>query len=170
MLTLSRAASSSLHRIYHHPRTMRTLTPADLNPAVLNVQYAVRGELAIKADELTEKLRSVEHQLPFKKVINSNIGNPQQKGLDQPPITFPRQVCLLIFMLASACCIHRPYLRFGAHPRMRGICASSNCNAVRGTCALTSPSVETVLACWPSVVRTSSSVHAHAHGYEPHLT
>lgn len=118
MLTLSRAASSSLHRIYHHPRTMRTLTPADLNPAVLNVQYAVRGELAIKADELTEKLRSVEHQLPFKKVINSNIGNPQQKGLDQPPITFPRQVCLLIFMLASACCIHRPYLRFGAHPRI----------------------------------------------------
>ncbi|TFY54697.1 hypothetical protein EVJ58_g8705 [Rhodofomes roseus] len=77
---------------------MRPLTPADLNPAILNVQYAVRGELAIKADELNEKLRSQEHQdkLPFKKVISSNIGNPQQKGLDQPPITFTRQVAALM--------------------------------------------------------------------------
>ncbi|CCM05382.1 uncharacterized protein FIBRA_07598 [Fibroporia radiculosa] len=77
---------------------MRQLTSADLNPAVLNVQYAVRGELAIKADELNEKLKSQEHKdtLPFKKVINSNIGNPQQKGLDQPPITFTRQVAALM--------------------------------------------------------------------------
>ena len=103
MLSLSRAASSRpssaplflLRRLHQHTRTMRPLTPADLNPAILNVQYAVRGELAIKADELNERLRSQEHQgkLPFKKVINSNIGNPQQKGLDQPPITFTRQVC-----------------------------------------------------------------------------
>ncbi|OSX58148.1 hypothetical protein POSPLADRAFT_1185013 [Postia placenta MAD-698-R-SB12] len=72
---------------------MRPLAVADLNPAVLNVQYAVRGELAIKADELNERLRSQEHRdkLPFSKVISSNIGNPQQKGLDQPPITFTRQ-------------------------------------------------------------------------------
>ena len=75
---------------------MHKLTVADLNPAVLNVQYAVRGELAIKADELNEKLKSDEHRdkHPFKKVISSNIGNPQQKGLDQPPITFTRQVSI----------------------------------------------------------------------------
>ena len=71
---------------------MHQLSVADLNPAVLNVQYAVRGELAIKAEDLRNKLEAGE-QLPFKRVINSNIGNPQQKGLDQPPITFTRQVC-----------------------------------------------------------------------------
>ena len=70
---------------------MKTLTPQDLNPAVLNVQYAVRGELAIKAEDLRNKLE-MGYTLPFKRVINSNIGNPQQKGLDQPPITFSRQV------------------------------------------------------------------------------
>lgn len=81
-----------------HRHAMRPLAVADLNPAVLNVQYAVRGELAIKADELNERLRSQEHRdkLPFSKVISSNIGNPQQKGLDQPPITFTRQVAALM--------------------------------------------------------------------------
>lgn len=81
---------------YHHrlfSTTMRPLTPADLNPAVAKVQYAVRGELAIKAEEFRVKLESKDHGLPFSRVISSNIGNPQQKGLDQPPLTFSRQVC-----------------------------------------------------------------------------
>lgn len=76
---------------------MHQLTVQDLNPAVLNVQYAVRGELAIKAEDLRTKLEA-GHDLPFKRVINSNIGNPQQKGLDQPPLTFTRQVCQLSAM------------------------------------------------------------------------
>lgn len=71
---------------------MRPLTAAELNPAIANVQYAVRGELAIKAEEHREKLASGTTDLPFTKVISSNIGNPQQKGLDQPPLTFSRQV------------------------------------------------------------------------------
>ncbi|KAI0797294.1 transaminase [Irpex lacteus] len=71
------------------------LTVNDLNPAVLNVQYAVRGELAIKAEDLRNKLEA-GHELPFKRVINSNIGNPQQKGLDQQPLTFTRQVAALM--------------------------------------------------------------------------
>lgn len=71
---------------------MRPLTVDQLNPAILKVQYAVRGELAIKAEDLREKLQSEKHDLPFTKVISSNIGNPQQKGLDQPPLTFTRQV------------------------------------------------------------------------------
>ena len=71
---------------------MRPLIAADLNPAIANVQYAVRGELAIKAEEHREKLASGTTDLPFTKVISSNIGNPQQKGLDQPPLTFSRQV------------------------------------------------------------------------------
>ena len=77
------------------------LTVDDLNPAVLNVQYAVRGELAIKAEEFREALKdpSASSSLPFSKVVSSNIGNPQQKGLDQPPITFVRQVRLSLHPL-----------------------------------------------------------------------
>lgn len=73
---------------------MRPLTQESINPAFLNVQYAVRGELAIKAEALRDKLKQGDHSLPFDKVISSNIGNPQQKGLDQQPITFVRQVGL----------------------------------------------------------------------------
>lgn len=76
---------------------MKPLTTADLNPAVLNVQYAVRGELAIKADDLRTKLEA-GYTMPFKRIINSNIGNPQQKGLDQPPITFSRQVSIVHYI------------------------------------------------------------------------
>jgi hypothetical protein len=69
------------------------LTVDSLNPAILNVQYAVRGELAIKAEEYRVQLKTNTAQnLPFNKVISTNIGNPQQTGLDQPPITFNRQV------------------------------------------------------------------------------
>ncbi|EPQ51972.1 PLP-dependent transferase [Gloeophyllum trabeum ATCC 11539] len=75
---------------------MRPLSIDSINPAILKVQYAVRGELAIKAEEHRLKLTKDDHGLPFKRVINSNIGNPQQKGLDQPPITWTRQVCALM--------------------------------------------------------------------------
>jgi len=73
---------------------MRPLTVDSLNPALLKVEYAVRGELAIKAESLRDKLKQnpADKSLPFDKVISSNIGNPQQKGLNQPPITFIRQV------------------------------------------------------------------------------
>lgn len=130
---------------------MRPLRPADLNPAILNVQYAVRGELAIKADELNERLRSQEPQdkLPFKKVISSNIGNPQQKGLDQPPITFTRQVCTIISLpfclLGGGDCggvtngwamdehslgtAHMHPLHVNFHRTPRALSASRHCNA-----------------------------------------
>jgi alanine transaminase len=71
-----------------------SLAPGTLNPAILNVQYAVRGELAIKAEEYREKIKAnpKDHGLPFSKVTTANIGNPQQAGLDQKPLTFGRQV------------------------------------------------------------------------------
>ncbi|KAF8740924.1 hypothetical protein AX14_006671 [Amanita brunnescens Koide BX004] len=74
---------------------MRPLTVDSLNPAVLKVEYAVRGELAIKAEDYRVKLKQGNADLPFDRIISSNIGNPQQKGLDQPPITFIRQVAAL---------------------------------------------------------------------------
>ncbi|KAG2366404.1 pyridoxal phosphate-dependent transferase [Suillus spraguei] len=67
--------------------TMRSLTVDSLNPA-----------LAIKAEEyrVTLKEKGQDSGLPFDRIISSNIGNPQQKGLDQPPITFNRQVAALM--------------------------------------------------------------------------
>ncbi|KAJ7653031.1 alanine aminotransferase [Mycena rosella] len=73
---------------------MRPLTLDAVNPQLLEVQYAVRGELAIKAELYRDQLKKGD-SLPFDKVISSNIGNPQQKGLDQPAITFTRQVAAL---------------------------------------------------------------------------
>ena len=75
---------------------MRPLTVDSLNPAIKNVQYAVRGELAIKAEAYRVQLQEQSGPLPFDKVISSNIGNPQQKGLGQPPITFTRQVSVRV--------------------------------------------------------------------------
>ncbi|KAJ7050394.1 alanine aminotransferase [Mycena amicta] len=74
---------------------MRPLTLDALNPQLQEVQYAVRGELAIKAELYRDQLKSGSHTLSFDKIISSNIGNPQQKGLDQPPITFTRQIAAL---------------------------------------------------------------------------
>lgn len=102
---------------------MRPLTVADLNPAVLKVQYAVRGELAIKAEELRDKLQTEKHDLPFKKVISSNIGNPQQKGLDQPFLTFTRQVRIL------AVCRRDALLRRSAGRRAHGVPSSRRARA-----------------------------------------
>lgn len=88
----------SFHLRSFSSHKMAPITAQDLNPAILKVQYAVRGELAIKSEEYRVQLKDSSNTLPFKKVISTNIGNPQQKGLDQPPITFNRQVRL--------CCIY----------------------------------------------------------------
>jgi hypothetical protein len=97
----------------------RTLTLDTIHKSILDVEYAVRGELAIKADKYTQMLKAKQgggkdqggmesrgneqgeegvkgkdegEKLPFDKVVTANIGNPQQRGLDQKPITFWRQV------------------------------------------------------------------------------
>jgi len=78
------------------------LTLADINPALLKVEYAVRGELAIKAEVYREQLeKKDDHRLPFDRIITANIGNPQAKGLDQKPVTFSRQVsCFFVRFFA----------------------------------------------------------------------
>ncbi|CAE6402527.1 unnamed protein product [Rhizoctonia solani] len=76
--------------------TMPPLTSNNINPTWKDVQYAVRGPIAIKAEEYRDRLRKGDKSLPFDRVVNSNIGNPQQKGLDQKPITFTRQVAALL--------------------------------------------------------------------------
>lgn len=72
----------------------KVLTIDTINPAVLSAKYAVRGELALRANELTAQLKkNGQGDLPFKDVVHCEIGNPQ--ALDQKPLTFIRQVCSL---------------------------------------------------------------------------
>jgi len=49
------------------------LDVSNLNPNVLNAEYAVRGAIAIKAQEYTEKLRQGE-DLGFQSIVQCNIG------------------------------------------------------------------------------------------------
>lgn len=80
--------------------SLRSLNINNINPHVREAQYAVRGELAVRAESYRAKLKKgyppspPDEPLPFDKVVSANIGNPQQ--LDQKPITFFRQVLSLL--------------------------------------------------------------------------
>lgn len=63
----------------------RVLHPSLMNERVKAVQYAVRGELYLRADQMRREGREV---------IFTNIGNPQALGLK--PRTFNRQVLALV--------------------------------------------------------------------------
>jgi alanine transaminase len=73
--------------------TAPQLVAATLNRCVRDAEYAVRGPIVVKANELEADLKKgVKH--PFSEVIYCNIGNPHQLG--QRPLTFPRQVLSLM--------------------------------------------------------------------------
>ncbi|WWD19316.1 hypothetical protein CI109_103774 [Kwoniella shandongensis] len=75
------------------------LNLSTINPSIINVHYAVRGELALKADQYVHALADKTEEaksLPFEHVVTANIGNPQQKGLNQVPLTYWRQVISLL--------------------------------------------------------------------------
>jgi alanine transaminase len=73
---------------------MPRLNINNINPHIVEAEYAVRGELAVKSEEYRAKLRRGDTDLPFVEVVSANIGNPQQ--LDQKPITFFRQVLSIL--------------------------------------------------------------------------
>ncbi|CAI4035022.1 hypothetical protein SMKI_12G1600 [Saccharomyces mikatae IFO 1815] len=91
-----------LNRFPHH--TLKTsnnefypaeqLTLDDVNENVLKAKYAVRGAIPMRAEELKAQLEKDPQSLPFNKIINANIGNPQQ--LQQKPLTYYRQVLSLL--------------------------------------------------------------------------
>lgn len=74
--------------------TGKCLNVDNINPNIRAAKYAVRGELAVKAEQYRQRLAEGDKTLPFDSVIFANIGNPQQ--LDQKPITFFRQVLSLV--------------------------------------------------------------------------
>ncbi|KAI9013462.1 pyridoxal phosphate-dependent transferase [Hyaloraphidium curvatum] len=86
------------------PPHAKVLTRDTLSPALLRTSYAVRGPLAILADQLNEERLAAKQRGPgeeealvarrgWKNVVLTNIGNPQALG--QVPITFFRQVLAL---------------------------------------------------------------------------
>ena len=93
--------------------SVRSLNIDNINQNIRHAQYAVRGELATRAETYRAQLKNRSNPsttspptppatendppsppLPFDAVISANIGNPQQ--LDQKPITFFRQVLSLV--------------------------------------------------------------------------
>ena len=60
------------------------------------MEYAVRGQVVIKADEINEQLKlpNASKKYPFDHIIYTNIGNPHSVG--QAPLTWPRQVMALV--------------------------------------------------------------------------
>ncbi|KAJ1962925.1 alanine transaminase [Dipsacomyces acuminosporus] len=89
--TMQRAGAASESRSYH---AKKVLTVDTMNPRIREMEYAVRGAIPIRADELKLQLKKDPNSLPFKQIIPCNIGNPQQ--LEQKPLTFLRQVIALM--------------------------------------------------------------------------
>jgi len=58
------------------------------------MEYAVRGMVVIKADEINQQLKESPGSFPFDHIVYTNIGNPHSVG--QKPLTWPRQVMALV--------------------------------------------------------------------------
>jgi len=65
------------------------LTVDNINPNIKAMEYAVRGPLVIRANELQKELAAGKEK-PFKEMVFANIGDAHAMG--QKPITFIRQV------------------------------------------------------------------------------
>eukprot|EP00906_Rhabdomonas_costata_P032981 RCo046437 len=85
------SADAALARARARPQSRCAI--GNINRSIVQMEYAVRGLLALRAQELERELKSGTSMLPFKDVIYCNIGNPQSVG--QAPLTFVRQVLAL---------------------------------------------------------------------------
>jgi hypothetical protein len=91
-----RAVAAALRRLgvsRMAPPAAAPLGVDTLNKRVLAAEYAVRGEIVRRAQDISRELKSGSHSYPFEKIVYCNIGNPQILG--QKPITYFRQVLSL---------------------------------------------------------------------------
>lgn len=69
-----------------------------MHPGLRDMEYAVRGSVVIKADQISQQLNDEDSDhhptFDFDKILYTNIGNPQSVG--QSPLTWPRQVLALV--------------------------------------------------------------------------
>lgn len=72
----------------------KRLTEQSMCQYLRHMEYAVRGKVVIKADEINAKLKeSPKGTYPFDHIVYTNIGNPHSVG--QKDLTWPRQVLAL---------------------------------------------------------------------------
>lgn len=81
-------------RMPHTQPPARRLTVDDLNDSIVRAEYAIRGPIPTKMEQLEQVLVENPESLPFGNITNASIGNPQQ--LDQKPLTFTRQVISIL--------------------------------------------------------------------------
>lgn len=91
---------------------------ATINPNVVQMQYAVRGPIVVRSQELEKELLSGEKK-SFERVIKCNIGDCHATG--QKPITFSRQV---IALCSYPALLDDPNFPADAKQRARSILAS----------------------------------------------
>jgi alanine transaminase len=77
----------------------KRLTLDTMHPGLKHMEYAVRGKVVIKADQIAQelldkKMANQPNQRPYDHVVYTNIGNPHSVG--QKPLTWPRQVLALV--------------------------------------------------------------------------
>jgi alanine transaminase len=72
----------------------KRLTVDTMSPFLRGMEYAVRGQVVIAADKISDELASKKGNYPFDHIIYTNIGNPQSVG--QKPLKWPRQVLALV--------------------------------------------------------------------------
>lgn len=72
----------------------KRLTEKSMTQNLRTMEYAVRGKVVIKADEINAELKKGSAGYPFDHIVYTNIGNPHSVG--QEPLTWPRQVMALV--------------------------------------------------------------------------
>lgn len=65
------------------------LTRETLSDNIINTEYAVRGKIPIRGEEIMNEIKKGE-KYPFERTTSLNIGNPQALG--QGYISFNREV------------------------------------------------------------------------------
>lgn len=64
----------------------------NISQKLKTMEYAVRGLVPTRAEQIAAELESQDHKYPFAEVIRMNIGNPHIVG--QKPIQYYRCVCV----------------------------------------------------------------------------
>jgi len=94
------AVIGPLMALYAVPFVSAKLQVSDLPKGVLDSEYAVRGEIVLRASEISKILaadpdkKGEGKKFPYDKLVPSNIGNPQAVG--QKPLTYHRQVLSIL--------------------------------------------------------------------------
>ena len=67
---------STTQRAFAENKYMKVLTEAAISSNVKECQYAVRGAIPIKGEEIKKRIKEGDLSFPFKKITPLNIGNP----------------------------------------------------------------------------------------------